>query len=175
MRLKSFPLFFFLSKSTTEKFWKECRRNYRQLCRLCESVDDTIATITLLCLSNNLYFICNKILKSIQWVGKRKSFLLNMKIIFVILFDIFFLFMFLFLFVYILYFLRKKPSLTHTLYFWYSLIFLLGRTFILALYAAEIHVESRKPLAIFRKVKRECWCPEVSKINKQTQNNKLRK
>lgn len=48
------------------------------------------------------------------------------------------------------------------MYFWYTLIFLLGRTFILALYAAEINEESKKPLTIFRKIKREYWCPEVS-------------
>ncbi|TMW44904.1 hypothetical protein DOY81_010015, partial [Sarcophaga bullata] len=121
-----------LQKTTTPSFWMECRRNYRQLCRLCESVDDTIAAITLLCISNNLYFICNKILKSIQ----KKPCLTN-------------------------------QNITHTLYFWYSLIFLLGRTFILALYAAEINEESRKPLAIFRKVKRECWCPELKRFSEE--------
>ncbi|KAI8118769.1 Gustatory receptor for sugar taste 64f [Lucilia cuprina] len=117
----------FLKKPTTAEFWMERRKNYRMLCRLSESVDNTIALITMLCLSNNLYFICNKILKSIQ----------------------------------------KKPSFTHTLYFWYSLIFLLGRTFILALYAAEINEESRKPLVIFRKVKREFWCPELKRFSEE--------
>ncbi|XP_065360692.1 gustatory receptor for sugar taste 64e-like [Calliphora vicina] len=116
-----------LKKPTTATFWMECRKNYRLLCRLNESVDNTIALITMLCLSNNLYFICNKILKSLQ----------------------------------------KKPSFTHTLYFWYSLVFLLGRTFTLALYAAEINEESRKPLVIFRKVKREFWCPELKRFSEE--------
>ncbi|KAM7355990.1 gustatory receptor 64e isoform 2-T3 [Cochliomyia hominivorax] len=115
----------YLKKPTTATFWIERRKNYRMLCRLSETVDDTIAGITLLCLSNNLYFICNKILKSIQ----------------------------------------KKPSFTHTIYFWYTLIFLLGRTFILALYAAEINEESKKPLIIFRKVKRKFWCPELKRFS----------
>nr|AID61259.1 gustatory receptor [Calliphora stygia] len=116
-----------LKKATPATFWMECRRNYRLLCRLNEAVDNTIAGITMLCLSNNLYFICNKILKSLQ----------------------------------------KKPSITHTLYFWYSLIFLLGRTFTMALYAAEINEESRKPLVIFRKVKREFWCPELKRFSEE--------
>jgi len=44
----------------------QCRINFRNLCKLCEEVDDAISTITLLCFSNNLYFICGKILKSMQ-------------------------------------------------------------------------------------------------------------
>ncbi|XP_061387470.1 gustatory receptor for sugar taste 64e-like [Musca vetustissima] len=53
-------------KPTTRSFWIERRKTYRMLCHLCEAVDDTIAVATLLCLTNNLYFICNKILKSLQ-------------------------------------------------------------------------------------------------------------
>ncbi|XP_059226961.1 gustatory receptor for sugar taste 64e isoform X3 [Stomoxys calcitrans] len=112
----------YVKKPTSRAFWIERRRTYRMLCRLCGAVDDTIAVATLLCLSNNLYFICNKILKSLQ----------------------------------------KKPSFTHTLYFWYSLIFLIFRTFIFALWAAAIHEESKRPLVIFRKIHREYWCSEVS-------------
>ncbi|XP_058977360.1 gustatory receptor for sugar taste 64e [Musca domestica] len=107
-------------KPTTRSFWIERRKTYRMLCHLCEAVDDTIAVATLLCLTNNLYFICNKILKSLQ----------------------------------------KKPSIAHTLYFWYSLIFVIFRTFLFALFAAAVHDESKRPLVIFRNVKREYWCSE---------------
>ncbi|XP_059226965.1 gustatory receptor for sugar taste 64e isoform X7 [Stomoxys calcitrans] len=117
----------YVKKPTSRAFWIERRRTYRMLCRLCGAVDDTIAVATLLCLSNNLYFICNKILKSLQ----------------------------------------KKPSFTHTLYFWYSLIFLIFRTFIFALWAAAIHEESKRPLVIFRKIHREYWCSELKRFSEE--------
>uniref|UniRef100_A0A1I8MAU3 Gustatory receptor n=1 Tax=Musca domestica TaxID=7370 RepID=A0A1I8MAU3_MUSDO len=114
-------------KPTTRSFWIERRKTYRMLCHLCEAVDDTIAVATLLCLTNNLYFICNKILKSLQ----------------------------------------KKPSIAHTLYFWYSLIFVIFRTFLFALFAAAVHDESKRPLVIFRNVKREYWCSELKRFSEE--------
>ncbi|XP_054732844.1 gustatory receptor for sugar taste 64e-like [Anastrepha obliqua] len=114
-------------RPTTEKFWIENRINYRNLCKLCEATDDTISVITLLCFSNNLFFICGKILKSLQ----------------------------------------KKPSYSHTAYFWFSLGFLLMRTLMLSLYSAEIHDESRRPLIVFRGVPSEFWCPELKRFSEE--------
>ncbi|XP_037959364.1 gustatory receptor for sugar taste 64e [Teleopsis dalmanni] len=113
-----------LRRPTSEKFWIRSREHYRSLCQLCDKVDDAVSFITLVCFSNNLFFICGKILKSIQ----------------------------------------KKPSIAHTLYFWFALFYLLIRTFILSLYTAEINDESKQPLRIFRAVKQDSWCPEVSMI-----------
>ncbi|XP_030372203.1 uncharacterized protein LOC115622410 [Scaptodrosophila lebanonensis] len=112
---------------TKQEYWIQCRKNFRNLCKLCDVVDDAISTITLLCFSNNLYFICGKILKSLQ----------------------------------------KKPSASHTLYFWFSLTFLLGRTLILSLYSASINDESKRPLLIFRCVPREYWCMELKRFSEE--------
>lgn len=60
-----------------------------------------------------------------------------------------------------LYFSRAKPSIWHALYFWFSLVYLLGRTLILSLYSSSINDESKRPLVIFRLVPREYWCDEV--------------
>uniref|UniRef100_A0A6P4FM26 Gustatory receptor n=1 Tax=Drosophila rhopaloa TaxID=1041015 RepID=A0A6P4FM26_DRORH len=114
---------------TSVDFWMQCRVNFRNLCKLCEEVDDAISTITLLCFSNNLYFICGKILKSMQ----------------------------------------AKPSILHTLYFWFSLSYLLGRTFILSLYSSSINDESKRPLVIFRLVPREFWCDELKRFSEEVQ------
>ncbi|XP_055909609.1 gustatory receptor for sugar taste 64e-like isoform X2 [Eupeodes corollae] len=111
-------------KPTTEAYWINSRVNYRNLCKLCDKVDDAVSSITLLGFSNNLYFICGKIMKSIQ----------------------------------------KKPSFTHTLYFWFSLFYLLGRTLALSLYSADIHDESRRPMLVFRAVPREYWCKEIKRF-----------
>ncbi|KAH8349763.1 hypothetical protein KR084_005651 [Drosophila pseudotakahashii] len=114
---------------TTVEHWMQCRINFRNLCKLCEEVDDAISTITLLCFSNNLYFICGKILKSMQ----------------------------------------AKPSVLHTLYFWFSLTYLLGRTLILSLYSSSINDESKRPLVIFRLVPREFWCDELKRFSEEVQ------
>nr|XP_017020312.1 gustatory receptor for sugar taste 64e isoform X2 [Drosophila kikkawai] len=112
---------------TTVDHWMQCRVNFRNLCKLCEVVDDSISTITMLCFTNNLYFICGKILKSMQ----------------------------------------TKPSVSHTLYFWFSLAYLLGRTLILSLYSSSINDESKRPLLIFRLVPREYWCDELKRFSEE--------
>ncbi|XP_017127825.2 uncharacterized protein LOC108146358 [Drosophila elegans] len=114
---------------TSVDHWMQCRINFRNLCKLCEEVDDAISLITLLCFSNNLYFICGKILKSMQ----------------------------------------AKPSIMHTLYFWFSLAYLLGRTLILLLYSSSINDESKRPLVIFRLVPREYWCDELKRFSEEVQ------
>lgn len=48
------------------------------------------------------------------------------------------------------------------IYFWYSMIFLIGRTFSVAIAAAQIHEESKKPLLVIRGLSTECWNTEVS-------------
>lgn len=63
-------------------------------------------------------------------------------------------------FIYIL--CRKKPSASHTAYFWFSLGYLLARTLILSLYSASINDEAKRPLLIFRLVPRQYWSTEVS-------------
>lgn len=47
-------------------FWAEHRVNYRNLCQLCDKIDDSIALITMISFSNNLYFICVQLLRSLK-------------------------------------------------------------------------------------------------------------
>ncbi|TDG48489.1 hypothetical protein AWZ03_005033 [Drosophila navojoa] len=112
---------------TSAEFWIQNRISFRNLCKLCTVVDDAISAITLLCFSNNLYFICGKILKSLQ----------------------------------------KKPSASHTAYFWFSLSYLLSRTLILSLYSASVNDESKRPLAIFQLVPRPYWCIELKRFSEE--------
>lgn len=51
----------------TEHFWGEQRQNYRNICDLVRHVDDTISIVTLLSISNNLFFICASILNSLKY------------------------------------------------------------------------------------------------------------
>ncbi|XP_032599242.2 gustatory receptor for sugar taste 64e [Drosophila grimshawi] len=112
---------------TSVDYWIQCRINFRNLCKLCNVVDDAISVITLLCFSNNLYFICGKILKSLQ----------------------------------------KKPSASHTAYFWFSLGYLLFRSLILSLYSASVNDESKRPLRIFQLVPRQYWSTELKRFSEE--------
>ncbi|XP_055373552.1 uncharacterized protein LOC129606930 [Condylostylus longicornis] len=114
-----------------QSFWLEHRLHYRALCVLCDEVDDVISLITLISFSNNLYFVCGKLLRSIN----------------------------------------KKPSLEHGLYFWFSLIFLLGRTLMISLYSSEINDEAKKPIKVFRSVPRESWCQEVKRFSEEVSSD----
>lgn len=59
-------LHFIKGQTISQEFWSEQRVNFRNLCFLCETVDNTIAIITLLSFSNNLYFICFQLLNSLK-------------------------------------------------------------------------------------------------------------
>jgi gustatory receptor len=54
------------------------------------------------------------------------------------------------------------PSFAHAFYFWFSLIYLIGRTLAVSLYSADINDESKRPIETFRAVPRESWCLEVN-------------
>ncbi|XP_058823605.1 gustatory receptor for sugar taste 64e-like isoform X2 [Topomyia yanbarensis] len=53
-------------KKMTEQFWAEQRQNYRNICDLVQHVDDVISVITMLSISNNLFYICVSILNSLD-------------------------------------------------------------------------------------------------------------
>uniref|UniRef100_A0A1I8MLZ4 Gustatory receptor n=1 Tax=Musca domestica TaxID=7370 RepID=A0A1I8MLZ4_MUSDO len=54
----------FKNKQMPAVFWAERRVQYRNVCILCEKVDNAISMITMVSFSNNLYFICVQLLKS---------------------------------------------------------------------------------------------------------------
>lgn len=58
----------------------------------------------------------------------------------------------------------KKPSQVHTFYFWYSLIFLMGRTLAVSLYSAEINDESKRIVEVIRVAPKESWCIELKRF-----------
>lgn len=56
------------------------------------------------------------------------------------------------------------PSVAHAVYFYFSLIFLIGRTLAVSLYAASVHDESRRSLTYLRCIPKESWCPEAKRF-----------
>lgn len=47
-------------------YWSDQRRYYRNVCDLVMKVDDKISFITILSVSNNLFFICVQLLNSME-------------------------------------------------------------------------------------------------------------
>ncbi|XP_067643398.1 gustatory receptor for sugar taste 64f [Eurosta solidaginis] len=59
-------LFKFKGMQMPESFWSTRRKQYRNLCELCYRVDGAISVITMISFSNNLYFICVQLLRSLN-------------------------------------------------------------------------------------------------------------
>lgn len=49
-------------------FWSEYRLYYREITNLVSTVDDALSKIILISISNNLFFICVQLLRSLEWV-----------------------------------------------------------------------------------------------------------
>lgn len=115
----------------TEQFWGEQRQNYRNICDLVRFVDDAISIITMLSISNNLFFICVSILNS----------------------------------------LNTHPTLVHTVYFWFGLAFLIGRTLAVSMCTAAVNDESQRPFEVLRAIPRDGWCVEAKRFAEEVIND----
>ncbi|EDW79897.2 uncharacterized protein Dwil_GK17771 [Drosophila willistoni] len=117
----------FKGMNMSPSYWSERRIQYRNICMLCDKMDNAISFITMVSFSNNLYFICVQLLRS----------------------------------------LNNMPSIAHAVYFYFSLIFLIGRTLAVSLYSAWVHDESRLTLRYLRCVPKESWCAEVKRFSEE--------
>lgn len=139
-------------------YWYEKRDLFLDLCNLVLYVDESITLITMIAMSKNLFFICSLLLDSFKWVnlfylittqsnyqalGKnRMTWFKQLSIV-------------------ITSNCREKESTIHAIYFWICLIHMIVRTLAIALYASDIHDETKKPVLVFRSIPRESWCHEV--------------
>lgn len=65
---------------------------------------------------------------------------------------------------------RPMPSFLHGLYFWFSFLFLVGRTLAVSLLAGAIHDESKKPILVFHSVPSQSWCVETRRFSEEVVN-----
>ncbi|KAG5682327.1 hypothetical protein PVAND_011686 [Polypedilum vanderplanki] len=65
----------------------------------------------------------------------------------------------------------RMPFFANKIYFWYSLIFLICRTFTLFILTAQIHDESIKSLAIYRTLPTEGWFNSTQRLCEQIQRS----
>lgn len=59
---------------------------------------------------------------------------------------------------------RPQDTLLETIYFWFSLFCLMGRTLLVSLCAAHVHDEAQKPAIIIRAIPYESYDTEVGQI-----------
>lgn len=57
------------------------------------------------------------------------------------------------------------------IYFWFSMIFLIGRTISVSLIAAQVHDESRKPINTLCGVPKTSWCKDVKRFIDEVNNH----
>ena len=57
---------FFFFQFMMPDYWAENREYYRDMCELVSQVDKKIAYITMISISNNLFFICVQLLNSLE-------------------------------------------------------------------------------------------------------------
>lgn len=67
----------------------------------------------------------------------------------------------------------KLPYLINSIYFWYSLLYLIGRTCVVFLCAGSIHDVSRRPLKYIQTVPTCEWCIELERFAEQVRAEKI--
>lgn len=65
------------------------------------------------------------------------------------------------------------PYLINKIYFWYSLLYLIGRTCVVFLCAGSIHDVSRRPIEYIRTVPTCEWCTELERFAEQVSTEKI--
>lgn len=63
------------------------------------------------------------------------------------------------------------PSISHAIYFWFSLLFLIARTLAVSLYTSEIHDQSKIPMEFLRAA--PVWCIEVKRFSEHVVNGTI--
>lgn len=67
-------------------------------------------------------------------------------------------------FSFILKYFRSKENFLSTFFYWFSLLMLVMRTGCMAVSAANVHDEMKKPIEVLRRVPCDRWDAEVSRI-----------
>lgn len=72
------------------------------------------------------------------------------------------------------YFINSRPTdnVVHAIYFWYSLLFLIGRTFSVSLYSSKVNDESQRPIAMIKNIPKSGWNVETERLLEQIRTDK---
>lgn len=115
------------------EFYLKFRVHYRNIIMLCDLVDNSICSITLVSFSNNFFYIC---------------------IVFLEVFD-------------------PAPTRLHSFSYWFSLCYLLIKSYFVSVYCSRVNEESLVPLDILRCVPRESWHQELQRFMNEIKNRQI--
>lgn len=59
---------------------------------------------------------------------------------------------------------RSLPFLISSIYFWFSLSYLVLRTTLMITYASKVYENAREPMNVIRGIQTEYWCPELQRF-----------
>lgn len=128
-------------KHFDEKFWFKVRLNYFTIHEKIVETNCVISCLVMLSILNDFYFVCNQILGAFKCVR---------------VFEVFEkVYNFLF------FFSRPSQSLLQSIYFWFSLLFLVFRTLMVSLSGSMIYQESKVIVNIINDVPSEFYSSEV--------------
>ncbi|XP_063697515.1 gustatory receptor for sugar taste 64f-like [Culicoides brevitarsis] len=68
--------------------------------------------------------------------------------------------------------LQSLP-VAHAIYFWFSLLFLISRTILICLCAAEIQDQAKRPLIALRKIRSDYWTEQLRRFSEEITNAKI--
>lgn len=131
-------------------FWIEIRCHYLSVVNLIRKVDKHIKEIIVITCTNNFFLICEKIHDTLRFVIEFKSHSINVNTNFLLITH------------------RKRPYLLNQIAFWYTFLFLIGRTIGVLYLTSNIHVESRETIKLFRRIPSKTWSLEVLSVSEFT-------
>lgn len=170
-----------LLKKMCKTFWINQRHHFTEISRLISKVDDSVAMITAFSLSSNLYYILLQLLHSFQlsllcWVSPQFAHThthiyihtdtlhsyAQCAWIFSFPLESVLCRLFYYYYCFLIFFIRPQETFFETVYFWFSLLFLMSRAMLVSLSAARINDESKYPASILRAIPSEGYDAEVS-------------
>lgn len=128
-----------------KNFWINARLNYVAIYEQVKATSHVISCLVMISLLNDFFFICNQVLGAFRWLFlELLSDLLKSQRHFP--------------------FCRPSVSFIQSFYFWFSLLFLIGRTLTVCCSASMVYQESRVIIRIINDVPNRFYCREVNKL-----------
>lgn len=142
-----------------EKFWLNSRLNYEAIHQQVKATNHVISCLVMLSLLNDFYFSCNQILGAFKWVFFKNVFQVFLTLCLELLILSAWVFKF-----YSPRYSRCRPSnsVLQSIYFWFSLSFLITRTLTVCWSASLVYQESKVIIKVINDVPSKFYHREVS-------------
>ncbi|XP_048481653.1 gustatory receptor for sugar taste 64e [Plutella xylostella] len=137
-------------KKYGEGFWRATREQYGRATQLVRRVDRVISGVVFISFANNLFFICLQLFHTLETGKRGKSVCLHPVPE-----------------------VQPVAGFITTLYFSFSLVYLLTRSVSMSLIAAQVHTASTVPAPVLYNVSSSEYCEEVQRFVSQVNGEKV--